>query len=91
MKDEYFKIHRVKYGRSVRWFNDYKEEINFSINSGFDFMQLWYAKAVGSGDLDFKYIFSEVLKDFHGSIIFEVVDEDEEIIKSKNVIREIIE
>jgi len=45
---------------------------------------------VGSGDLDFKYIFSEVLKDFHGSIIFEVVDEDEAIIKSKNVIREII-
>lgn len=47
--------------------------------------------AVGSGELDFNYIFSEVLKDFHGSIIFEVVDEDAEIIKSKNIIREILE
>ena len=40
MIDKYLEIHRVKYGRSVRWFNDYKEEVKFSVNNGFDFMQM---------------------------------------------------
>ncbi|WP_291582070.1 sugar phosphate isomerase/epimerase family protein [Clostridium sp. UBA6640] len=46
---------------------------------------------VGNGEIDFKYIFEKILKDFDGKIIFEVVDEDEVIINSKNIIKKIIE
>lgn len=34
----------INYGRSVRWYNDYKEECEFSKNNGFEFMQIWYVK-----------------------------------------------
>lgn len=37
----------ISFGRSIRWFNDYKEEINFSKENNFDFMQIWFVK----GDL----------------------------------------
>jgi sugar phosphate isomerase/epimerase len=37
----------VEWGRSVRWFNDYQNEIEFSESNRFDFMQIWYMK----GDL----------------------------------------
>ena len=46
---------------------------------------------VGNGEIDFKYIFKKILKDFDGKIIFEVVDEDKVIINSKNIIKKIIE
>lgn len=46
---------------------------------------------IGKGDLDFKFIFHEVLNDFNGKIIFEIVDEDLVIIESKEVIRNIID
>lgn len=34
----------IKYGRSIRWYNDYVDEVNFSIKQGIDFMQIWYMK-----------------------------------------------
>ncbi len=34
----------IEYGRSIRWFNDYEDEIKFSESNGFDFMQLWFVK-----------------------------------------------
>ncbi len=34
----------ITIGRSVRWFNDYKEEVLFSQQNGFDFMQVWFHK-----------------------------------------------
>ncbi len=46
---------------------------------------------IGDGELDFRYIFTEVLSDFEGKIIFEVVDKDEKIIKSKRIIEKILE
>lgn len=36
----------IKYGRSIRWFNDYENEIKFSIVNGFDFVQVWYLNGV---------------------------------------------
>lgn len=47
--------------------------------------------SIGQGELDFKLIFQKYLKGYDGKIIFEVVDVDEEIIKSKNIIQRIIE
>lgn len=37
----------VEYGRSIRWFNNYRDEVEFSEANGFDFMQIWFLK----GDL----------------------------------------
>lgn len=34
----------IKYGRSIRWYNNYEDEVRFSRENGFDFMQVWYAK-----------------------------------------------
>ncbi|MEG0307251.1 MAG: TIM barrel protein [Clostridium sp.] len=34
----------IEYGRSIRWFNDYKEEVEFSQLNKFDFMQIWFVK-----------------------------------------------
>ncbi len=45
---------------------------------------------IGKGELDFSYIFKEVLNDFDGKIIFEVVERDELIIKSKEKIEKIL-
>jgi len=39
--------------------------------------------AVGEGKIDFEYIFNEILIDFKGKIIFEVLDENEKIVKFK--------
>lgn len=33
----------IQYGRSLRWFNNYEDEVEFSKENGFDFMQIWYA------------------------------------------------
>lgn len=46
---------------------------------------------IGNGNIDFEYIFNEVLYDFDGKIIFEVVeDDDNKIIESKNIIENIL-
>lgn len=34
----------IKYGRSIRWFNNYEDEVEFSKVNGFDFMQIWFVK-----------------------------------------------
>ncbi len=34
----------IEYGRSIRWFNYYTEEIEFSKLNKFDFMQIWFVK-----------------------------------------------
>ncbi|WP_346897347.1 hypothetical protein [Clostridium sp. UBA7503] len=34
----------IEYGRSIRWFNNYKDEIDFSKSNKFDFMQVWFSK-----------------------------------------------
>jgi len=34
----------IEYGRSIRWFNNYKDEIDFSKSNKFDFMQIWFSK-----------------------------------------------
>jgi len=45
---------------------------------------------IGEGDLDFELIFQNYLKGYDGKIIFEVVDTDEKIIRSKNIIQSIL-
>lgn len=47
--------------------------------------------AIGHGEIDFELIFNKYLKDYNGKIIFEVIADDEEIVKSKNIIKGIIE
>lgn len=32
----------IEYGRSIRWYNNYEDEVRFSKENGFDFMQIWY-------------------------------------------------
>ena len=41
---------------------------------------------IGHGDINFELVFQNYIKGYDGKIIFEVVDTDEEIIKSKNII-----
>lgn len=41
--------------------------------------------AVGHGEIDYKYIFSDILKDFDGKIIFEILD-DSEVTESRDKI-----
>ncbi len=36
-------VKMIRYGRSIRWFNNYEDEVEFSKENGFDFMQIWYA------------------------------------------------
>lgn len=45
---------------------------------------------VGKGDIDFKIVFNEVLTDFDGKVIFEIVDDDKEITNSKDIIKGIV-
>lgn len=146
----------IEYGRSIRWFNNYRGEVEFSESNKFDFMQIWFKKGdlildkinytpndlkvvfdrnpdvellldiahiddykhlqeilevkfpkclhiadkrfseahehlpIGEGDLDFELIFQNYLKGYDGKIIFEVVDTDEKIIRSKNIIQSIL-
>lgn len=46
---------------------------------------------IGHGELDFELIFNSYLKGYDGKVIFEVVDTDEEIIKSRNTIKSILD
>lgn len=32
----------ITYGRSIRWFNNLTDEINFSIQNNFNFIQIWF-------------------------------------------------
>ncbi len=41
---------------------------------------------IGEGNIDFKYIFKEVLKDFDGRIILEIVQSSKDIIESRDKI-----
>lgn len=45
---------------------------------------------IGKGNIDFTYVFSNVLRKFNGDIIFEVVEEDDIVIDSKRSIIEIL-
>lgn len=45
---------------------------------------------IGQGDIDFKYIFSNLLTNYDGNIILEIVNSDLDIIKSKEIIESII-
>jgi sugar phosphate isomerase/epimerase len=37
----------IRYGRSLRWTNDYDFEVNFSKKIGIDFHQIWYSPSTG--------------------------------------------
>lgn len=45
---------------------------------------------IGNGEIDFEYIFKEILPNYQGKIILEVINTDEEIVASKNIIENII-
>ncbi|WP_373600205.1 TIM barrel protein [Paraclostridium bifermentans] len=45
---------------------------------------------IGYGDIDFEYIFENVLSNYKGKIILEIVNEDKDIIRSKEIIEKII-
>jgi sugar phosphate isomerase/epimerase len=46
---------------------------------------------IGKGNIDFAYVFSNVLRKFSGDIIFEIVEDDDLVIESKKAIIEILE
>ena len=43
---------------------------------------------LGHGEIDFKYIFEDILKEFDGTAIFEVCTCDDDIIESKKILEE---
>ncbi|MGH4137120.1 sugar phosphate isomerase/epimerase family protein [Clostridium sp.] len=43
---------------------------------------------IGQGNIDYKYIFANVLKNFHGKMILEIVQSSSDIISSKAIIEE---
>lgn len=42
---------------------------------------------IGEGEIDFKYIFSQILFEYEGEIIIELVKEDKDIINAKEIIQ----
>lgn len=46
---------------------------------------------IGDGDIDYKYIFKEILNDFQGKIVLEIDQSDEAILTSRDKIKQIIE
>ncbi|MCX7709910.1 MAG: hypothetical protein N2484_08655 [Clostridia bacterium] len=49
-----------------------------------------YDGLIGEGNIDFKYIFEDILKDFNERIIFEIPESDEKIHKSKAILLSIL-
>ena len=47
-------------------------------------------KVIGQGEIDFNYIFNNVLRAFNGKIILEVIQSDEAVITSRDKIRSIL-
>ena len=45
---------------------------------------------IGHGDIDFNYIFNNILREFNGKIILEVIQSDEAVITSRDKIRSIL-
>ena len=45
---------------------------------------------IGQGNIDFDYVFGKVLSDFDGKIIFEIVNEDQDIVRARDKIRSIL-
>lgn len=45
---------------------------------------------IGQGEIDFKYIFSNILKNYEGKIILEIVNTDLDIVNSKEVIEKLL-
>lgn len=45
---------------------------------------------IGQGEIDFKYIFSNILKNYEGKIILEIVNTDFDIVNSKNIIENLL-
>ena len=45
---------------------------------------------LGQGDIDFKYIFNEIIPDYSGGIIFEISDSNEDRLQGKNLISKIV-
>lgn len=45
---------------------------------------------IGQGEIDFKYIFSNIFKNYQGKIILEIVNTDFDIINSKKIIEDIL-
>ena len=43
---------------------------------------------IGQGNIDYKYIFADILKDFHGKIVLEIIQSSNDIISSKAKIEE---
>lgn len=53
------------------------------------FSQIHEHLPIGAGELDFDYIFGEILSDFDGKIILEITQDDESIIKSLEVLKKL--
>ncbi|SHI85821.1 sugar phosphate isomerase/epimerase family protein [Lutispora thermophila] len=45
---------------------------------------------IGQGEMDFKHIFKNILNDFNGKIILEIVNTDQDIVNSKKIIESIL-
>lgn len=45
---------------------------------------------IGQGEIDFKYIFTNILKDYEGKIILEIVNTDLDIVNSKKIIEKLL-
>lgn len=45
---------------------------------------------IGEGEIDFEYVFNEILFNFQGKIILEIVNGDEEIVNGKKIIEELL-
>ena len=45
---------------------------------------------IGHGEINFKYIFDEILFDFNGKIILEVTNDNVDIVKSKEIIESLV-
>lgn len=80
----------MRIGRSVRWFNEYEEEVKFSKENNFDFMQIWYLKGdilidTLSGDKVQKIIDYKFPVVVHG--VLDINDFEDEVPKLLKVVK----
>ena len=73
----------VRFGRSIRWKNDYYTELEFSKKAGFDFHQIWYSPTEGISILGLNIIDSKNLE--FDSIIHALMDIEE--INEENIVK----
>ncbi len=80
----------ITIGRGIRWYNNYIDEVNFSKEYGFDFLQIWYKE----GELllnDIPCPKEKFIKSVGFPVILHAVFENQDFIKYGDYLLDVVE